>query len=177
MNASMLRVPASEDGDAGDVAVALEVAGALWKKGDHAEALRWVRRAAEAANESGDAARSANLAQAAQALEAARRADAETPPAPISSGAADDGEPASGPRAAQRPEGDSGGAPAVPSPGDPAEGVRVRVSVRTSMRDPGLLLARRLPEGEAPPPGTREGFLVFPAPASTSVPSDGTVPS
>jgi hypothetical protein len=39
---------------------------------------------------------------------------------------------------------------------------RVRVSVKTSVRDPNLLVVRRLDEGKALPPGTREGWLVMP---------------
>ena len=43
------RVPAALPNDPEPVVEALEVAGALWNKGDHTEAIRWVRRAAEAA--------------------------------------------------------------------------------------------------------------------------------
>lgn len=39
---------------------------------------------------------------------------------------------------------------------------RLRVSVRASVRDPSLYVVRPLAEGELPPPGTREAFLVFP---------------
>ena len=42
-----------------------------------------------------------------------------------------------------------------------AESVRVRVSVRTSARDGTLLVVRTLAEGQTPPPGTREAFLVM----------------
>ncbi len=38
---------------------------------------------------------------------------------------------------------------------------RLRVSVKASVRDPHLFLARPLAEGQAPPPGTREAFLVL----------------
>lgn len=38
---------------------------------------------------------------------------------------------------------------------------RLRVSVRTSVRDPTLLVVRVLPEGQPPPPGTREAFLLM----------------
>jgi hypothetical protein len=60
--------------------------------------------------------------------------------------------------------------PSVPSQpslaqGSPAPSVgfetRVRVSVKFSVRDPQLVLARPLAPGQAPPPGTREAFLVL----------------
>ena len=39
--------------------------------------------------------------------------------------------------------------------------VRMRVSVRTSARDPALMVLRPLADGQTAPPGTREGFLVL----------------
>jgi hypothetical protein len=35
------------------------------------------------------------------------------------------------------------------------------VSVKTSVRDPSLLVVRPLGEGQSPPAGTREAFLVM----------------
>jgi hypothetical protein len=134
-NASMLRIPASVAGDSGDVTVALEVASALWDKGDNEEALRWMKRAVEAASEAGDAPRAASLAQAAGSLEAALEAKKEKPDPP---------------RVETRSP--SGGA---------VLGTRMRVSVKTSLRDPSLLLLRPLADGQLPPAGTREGFLVL----------------
>ncbi len=142
----MLRVPASVTGDSSDVAVALEVATALWEKGDSDEAIRWLRRAAEAAGEAGDAPRAAGLARAAEELASSAAAhggaptdEASIPPQSV--------ERAAGPR--------EHGAPASMT-----SGVRLRVSVKTSVRDPGLLLLRALPDGQAPPAGTKEGFLI-----------------
>jgi hypothetical protein len=40
-------------------------------------------------------------------------------------------------------------------------GQRIRVSVKTSVRDPNLLVVRPLAEGRPLPPGTREGTLVL----------------
>jgi hypothetical protein len=40
------------------------------------------------------------------------------------------------------------------------------VSVKTSVRDPDLLVVRPLAEGQPPPPGTREAFLVMVEPAA-----------
>jgi hypothetical protein len=50
---------------------------------------------------------------------------------------------------------------------------RLRVSVKLSVRDPNLLLARPLREGEAPPPGTREAVLVLVEPAAEPDPRGG----
>ncbi|HXN32428.1 MAG TPA: hypothetical protein VN894_11220 [Polyangiaceae bacterium] len=116
-------VPAAATGDSSDVAVALEVAGALWEKGDKGEAIRWLKRAIDAAHQAGDTGRAAGLARAAGDLEATL-------------------------------DSRNGG-------GASGHEVRLRVSVKTSVRDPNLLLLRPLPEGEKPPTGTREGFLVL----------------
>jgi hypothetical protein len=51
-------------------------------------------------------------------------------------------------------------APAV-SPGSSASRTPLLVSVKVSVRDPNLLLVRLLPDGKAPPPGTRSAFLLL----------------
>ena len=61
--------PSAEDPD--DVELALETAGALWNKGDRSEALRWVRRAAEAAEQAGNDHRALELARRAAELDVA----------------------------------------------------------------------------------------------------------
>jgi hypothetical protein len=55
-------------------------------------------------------------------------------------------------------------APAVVA--QPGQETRLRVSVKLSVRDANLLLARPLREGEAPPPGTRAAVLVLVEPAA-----------
>lgn len=218
-------VPEAISGDPSDVAVALEVAGALWGKGDREEALRWLRRAIDAASEAGEGPRAAALAHAAGMIEATLGARGEavtrpemsppysTPPPPpspdatapfpslIASGAvlpASVFPPASAvppasvfpPASAVSPASAVQPASAVPPPSAvppasavqptsavPAAGIvsptpvippqredRIRVSVKTSVRDPQLLLLRLLPAGQRPPTGTREGFLVLAAP-------------
>ena len=47
------QLPTPEPADAKDIRWALETAQSLWDQGDRREALQWVRRAAEAAAESG----------------------------------------------------------------------------------------------------------------------------
>lgn len=60
--------PAASDTDSGDVILALQTASALWKQGDSAESLRWLRRAAEAAESGGDDLRALALARSAAEL-------------------------------------------------------------------------------------------------------------
>ena len=62
MTDASAQFPQAEDGDPDDVSLALETGNALWKKGDHREALRWLRKAAEAASELGADMRSVALA-------------------------------------------------------------------------------------------------------------------
>jgi hypothetical protein len=66
--------------------------------------------------------------------------------------------------------------PAAPAPvaAGPGQETRLRVSVKLSVRDPNLLIARPLAAGEPPPPGTREALLVLVEPAN--VPDGGHTP-
>jgi hypothetical protein len=54
---------------------------------------------------------------------------------------------------------------APPVAAQPGQETRLRVSVKLSVRDPNLLLARPLAEGDAAPPGTRAAVLVLIEPA------------
>lgn len=67
---NQMNFPASEPNDSDDVTLALETAEALWNRGDPNEALRWLRRAAEAAGDSGDDLRAVVLAKAVAELNA-----------------------------------------------------------------------------------------------------------
>jgi hypothetical protein len=168
MNAIPPSVPAPVAEDATDVSTALDVAGALWEKGDRAEAVRWLYRAAEAATATGNGERASDLAESAHALQAVTEgrsvATPTVPPPPeallssirpTSSASAQEPWPESSERAL---------APAA-VPADAVAGGfasldgRMRVSVKTSVRDPRLFVVRPLAEGEAAPAGTLEGFL------------------
>jgi hypothetical protein len=61
-------VPRSEHGDSDDVVVSLETARVQAEKRNTREAIRWIRRAAQAAENSGDDGRASALAAAAQEL-------------------------------------------------------------------------------------------------------------
>lgn len=62
-------IPPPKDDDHEDVAWALRAASAQWKRSSREDALHWVRRAAETAEEVGDAGRFIELSQLANALE------------------------------------------------------------------------------------------------------------
>ncbi len=104
-----LAVPSPESGDIDDVVLGLETASALWRSGEALDAIRWVRRAAEAAAESGDDMRALTLARAAADLTTAREEEVarSTPPA-------------AGPDPSDTPDGDTSVAsaeePAAPPP-------------------------------------------------------------
>jgi hypothetical protein len=167
MQSPLNHVPAPAHTDSETVKTALEVAASSLERGDKVAAIRWLRRAAEAADADGDIARMAALARAAADIEQASPADSERrtkapPPAPSippppASGSAP--KPTSLPRASTPV---SKPAPPPPShrPPIPSPG-RVRVSVRTSARDPSLLVVRPLAPGQALPEGAREAFLVM----------------
>ena len=76
-----LAVPRPESGDVDDVVLGLETAATLWKRGDAQDAIRWVRRAAEAAEESGDDMRALTLARAAADLTTAQDVTPRVQPA------------------------------------------------------------------------------------------------
>lgn len=61
-------VPAANPGDTQDVRAALLTATQLWRGGEKADALRWLRRAAESAADAGDDQRSLELARTAADL-------------------------------------------------------------------------------------------------------------
>jgi hypothetical protein len=242
MSEVTIRVPAAVAGDPSDVSTALEVAGALWEKGSREDAIRWVKRAVEAASGAGVEARAEALSAAVLELERAAERPSEAaspasiddaevepatsapeipgapaipaaatpsvasapPPVPSATPSAPSAPPApshstskpppvpaaahatSASRPPARPPSVAARAPSTPAgapsarprvgaaPGAPAAvaaplpppvklpvGQRIRVSVKTSVRDPGLLVVRPLAEGRPLPPGTREGTLVL----------------
>lgn len=64
----MLEIPPSKDTDAEDVVWGLQTAETLWKRGERVDALVWVRRAAQAANDANDDHRALELARRAAEL-------------------------------------------------------------------------------------------------------------
>ena len=81
--ADAVRVPEPLSSDTDDVTDALDVAQSLWENGKRADAIHWVKRAAESARS--DPSRMASLARAAEDLErAASPRSVAPPPVPVS---------------------------------------------------------------------------------------------
>ena len=72
-------LPRAEAGDAAEVALALETARALWTNGQNLESVRWIQRAAENAESTGDDSRALSLARAAADLRAEVSVGSEPP--------------------------------------------------------------------------------------------------
>jgi hypothetical protein len=72
-------LPRAQSGDPAEVAMALETARALWAKGQGLESVRWIQRAAENAESSGDDLRAVSLARAAADLRAEVSIGSEPP--------------------------------------------------------------------------------------------------
>jgi hypothetical protein len=168
-------IPAALATDPSDLVDALEVARNLWGKGETADAIRWVRRAVEAADDAGNFERMGALARVAAELTDQTIARSNPPPVPTSQvrlssrGPKESAAPPS-PRAASKPPplppSRPPPLPARASTNPPASRatpatIGQRVSVRTSVRDDGILVVRLLRDGESAPPGTREAMLVM----------------
>jgi hypothetical protein len=180
-------LPRAEVGDAAEVALALETARALWTKGQGLESVRWIQRAAENAESTGDDLRAVSLARAAADLRAEVSIGSE-PPGAMNEAAAltpyDDfsestivDSPATSLARASLQSGvqiaEVVSAPAkssvmvVPSPLTPPVGVgrvaqhqAVRVAVLSGDPTTRQLSVRVLGEGESAPPGYTEAMLV-----------------
>ena len=162
------RIPPPHPSDSGDVTEALNVASTLWRTGNGHDAIRWVRRAAQAADEAGDSARMNALARASAELEesltAAQPARSSVPP-PLPPGARSSVPPP--PESASRvrskttppPLPPQAKRPASTSPAPPQNRLRFRVSIKMSALDPTRLVVRRLEDGVPLPAGTSEGWL------------------
>jgi hypothetical protein len=72
-------LPRTEAGDAAEVALALETARALWSNGQGLESVRWIQRAAQNAESTGDDVRAVSLARAAADLRAEVTVGSEPP--------------------------------------------------------------------------------------------------
>jgi len=161
--------PTIEASDHADVAVLLKAATALWEGEDIDGALRWFARAAETASDVGDDRRALELARAIADLKD-RRATASaaqpSPPAtmpPAPSTRKSSVPPKSLPKPPSRrtvsaaPKATPAASPANVNGGPSTPSVRV--SVKTSVRDPDLLIVRVLRNGQAPPSGWGEAVL------------------
>ncbi len=171
---AQLEFPGPEPGDPEDVAWTLQTAGTMWNRGDSHEAIRWLRRAAEAAGNSGADLRAVSLARAAADLTSALDIPPSIPPpAPAPQAPADP--PAAAPQAAAAPAPESAPAPSGSAPSHsappaarpstrPSSGLRqrqaLRVSVRPTESGSSELIVRALLEDESPGEGEHEAMLV-----------------
>ncbi len=124
------RVPEPKPDDPEDVSWALSTAEAMWARGDHADGIKWVRKAAEAASDAEDDMRALELAKAASELAAAiakqsqRNVGSAAPPPAASSAAppapghpaAPSSAPRSVPPRASKPPTKVAASPLTPSP-------------------------------------------------------------
>jgi hypothetical protein len=165
---SKAKLPAPESDDPDDVVLALETAKALWGRGDPKEAIRWLRRAAEAAETAGNDMRSLTLArtaaelasqvqdeaqeaQAASAPPAARApAPVATPPKPA----------AKAPAAAAAPRPEPAAPPREPTPAaapEPARPASPPAPVTMSQPPPPMAASRRAEPPVRSSPATSGG--------------------
>jgi hypothetical protein len=214
-------LPGVDPSDSDDVTVALQTARALQKKGDLHESLRWLRRAADAAERDGNDRRAVALARAAADLTSligtSEKTGTPTPPpsSPLAVTAKRSGPPplpsnaqrsappplpsnaqraartsavpassslppplhaaVSSPPSSVEPAPIAARSSSLPSskpaiPIDVAKlisaGSVLRVSIKRSVRDPNLLVVRKLETGKTSPPGTTEGYVVLADPGA-----------
>ncbi len=176
-------LPAIEAADPVEVALALESARASWARGEPLEAVRFIQRAAEGAEATGDDLRAVSLARAAADLRAEVSVASE-PPGPMNEGAAlspyDDfsektivDSPATSVarQALQTSVQIAGARQAVvtlvasvaEASAAAASAIRheaVRVALIQAVQQGGLLTVRVLSAHEKAPPGCREALLV-----------------
>ena len=78
----MATIPGPRENDAEDVSLALEVAQTQWARGDHTEALKWLRKAADAAFDAEDDKRGIELSKVAAEVTAHMKNQKPKPPVP-----------------------------------------------------------------------------------------------
>jgi hypothetical protein len=152
--------PSPQPDDAEDVVLALDLGRSLWTKGDTREALRWLRRAAAAAEATGNDIRGVRLAAVAADIATEFAITSITPPPPPvarkSSG------PPPLPRSAPPPvPNPTPRPPPVPEPTPPPVRVSTKPPVRVSTKPPPLPPA-------PPPPSTPPPVDTVPPPVELS---------
>lgn len=168
-----IEFPEPQPDDAQEVLSALKSAREAYDQGVVAESVRWLRKAADHAEQAGDDMRALSLARVAADLQAdieplsappppshpppSMTSPAKQPNTPGGNGAG------SSQSAVSSPAGGNG-QPAVPKTGAtadaPALSQALRVSVKRSVRDESLFVARLLEDGD-PPEGTQEALIVL----------------
>lgn len=149
------QVPEAKPGDPEDVSWALSTAEAMWARGEHAEGVKWIRKAAEAASDAEDDNRALELAKAASELTASITRRSLTAQAEVSS---------SPPAPSAPTPSASNDAPATPS-SKPAASVR-----------PAPPLPASATKGRSAPPLPTSKGKSAPPPAAAATPSASIPP-
>jgi hypothetical protein len=177
-------IPEPRADDDEDVRWALSTAGSLWARGDSGEALKWLRRAAEAASDAGRDDRSLELFKV--AADVTGRVQASTPaPPPVAARSAPPAPPMHGSRPPPLPPRASGAPPPLPATPRPPQVEASAATVpapRVGARSPGVGRSS-LPSVAAhplgtpassppPPPGGRPGQAPAGAQAGAQAPKN-----
>jgi hypothetical protein len=174
---SDLHLPAPEEADSDEVAVALETARVELKRGDHASCEQWLRKASHAAERQGNRSRAQRIAQAAVEVGGPDSAPFEPLPGQeqVLTDIDDDfSDETIVDKAPKLPEAVNLPKPApatttiatpptpIARPPRPSKGPSVHGAIRVSVRRAlgGKLEARPLAENEAAPAGEEEALLV-----------------
>ena len=159
--------PEAVDADSDDVSWALETGRSMWAQGDHHEALKWLKRAAESASEDEDDMRSLELAKAAAELRNVVGDSYSQAPPPASS--------AAGPSSQAPPPASSAPSPLSQPPRGPLPPPPPPPPPRNASTAPAAKPASAAPPAATPPPSpTRSGSG---APPPTSSRSASAAPS
>lgn len=190
-----LPFPTPLTGDPNDVASALEAGGAEWGRGDRREAVRWVHRAADAAEAAGDDRRAVGLARVAADLMSSLAPESSNPvprdeaaalapfddfndqtivdsPAILAARAMPSGtinviERKPVPSKPPAPPPRPVAVPRLSAATAPLPRTALRVAVARNKDSDRVLVVNVLDEGAAAPPGTSEALLVLIDPKST----------
>lgn len=148
--------PASEKGDPEEVALALETGRALWQKGDHRDAIRWLQKAAMKSLQVGNHVRAAVLTRTAAEFGASLTIR-PAPAIPVASSSDLDGEYADK-TIVDRLSDVASRQRSAPAAGAGRSALRVAVSPVPG--DSTALLVRVLGDGQAAPSEAHEAMLV-----------------
>jgi hypothetical protein len=159
-------IPSVDPTDSSDTRWALETARTLWGQGERREALQWVRRAAEAAAESGADDRALSLAKLGAELRGALEIPRTLPPPPPSQPAPETAIPLSKPPSSAKRDAElvvtvvsTDGT--IPAPNASLVSHRaVRVAVTHVSADAREMTVRRLGAGEVAPKDATVALLV-----------------
>ncbi len=176
------KFPQPEPDDADEVVLALKTGGSLWSSGDTMEAIRWLRKAQEAADAAGNDMRSLVLARTAADLTELSEQEQEPsepgaeheakpqltkPPMPpanpktrLETPQAKSSNGRSGSSVVSSLDGSNGHSGSIGDDSEPILTQALRVCIKRSARDDELFVARLLEDGDVPA-GYQEALVVL----------------